>query len=181
MTDSLGGIELHGLNALAHLRTRQYEQAWQAARAGLQLLRDTRPVSFTTLTGTAGVTETLIALWVHAREGVAVDRADVLEREARRALGRLALFARIFPIGASRWQLHQGSYLQAAGKPAQALASFEKSAAAAAGHGMPLDEAMACLELSRHGTQSAATVAHARAAALLESLGLPEPASNTLD
>jgi hypothetical protein len=118
---------------------------------------------------------------VHAREGVAVDRADVLEREARRALSRLGLFARIFPIGAARWQLQQGAYLLAAGKRPQAMACWEKSAATAAAQAMPLDEALACLEMSRHGEGASATVAHARAAALFESLGLPEPAPNTFD
>jgi hypothetical protein len=109
-----------------------------------------------------------------------VDRADVLQREARRALGRLGLFARIFPIGTARWHLQQGAYLLAAGKRSQALACWEKSAAAAVAHTMPLDEAMACMEISRHGAGAVATLAHARAAALFETLGLPAPGPNTL-
>ena len=176
VTDSLGGIELHGINALAHLRTRQFEQAWQAARAGLRLLRESRPVSLTTLTGSAGVTETLIALWVHARGGVAVDRADVLKREARRALGLLGQFARIFPIGRARWHLQRGHYALADGRSAAALECWQKSADAAAAMSMPLDEALAWLEISRHGAGAPAALARAHAEALFEKLGAAEPA-----
>jgi hypothetical protein len=176
VTDSLGGIELHGINALSHLRTHQFAQAGQAARAGLQLLRASRPVSFTTLTGTAGITETLIALWMKARGGVVVDRADVLRRDALRALRALGLFARIFPIGRARWQLQCGHFAQADGRAAAALACWQRSAEAAAAMAMPHDEALACLEIARHGAGAPATLARARAEALLEQLGLAEPA-----
>lgn len=176
VTDSLGGIELHGINALAHLRTRQFEPACEAARAGLRLLCEARPVSFTTLTGTAGIAETLIALWLNASGGAAVDRVTVLRREARRALAALGLFARIFPIGRARWQLQCGHFAQADGRTGAALHCWQRSAEAAAAMRMPHDEALAWLEIARHGTGAPATLARARAEALLEKLGLAEPA-----
>jgi len=175
VTDRLGGVESFGLLALAYLHLGQFNKSWQAACDGLRLLRETQPVSFTTLTGTAGVVESLLALWVQARRGVAVDRPDVIEREARRALGLLRRFARIFPVGRPRWLLHQGNFLLASGQPAQALKSWQQSAEAAAALAMPWDEALAALAVARYGSGTTATLAHARAAALFEMLGVAEP------
>jgi class 3 adenylate cyclase/tetratricopeptide (TPR) repeat protein len=175
VTDRLGGIEAQGLSALAQLALGQADQAWHAAGAGLRLLREAQPVSFTTLTGTAAVAECLLALWLQARAGSAVDRPDVILREARRALGVLRRFARIFPIGRPRWLLQHGRYLLATGAAARALQCWQQSAAAASALAMPGDEAQAWLALARHGSGAAAMVAHARAAALFETLGLAMP------
>ena len=176
ITDSLGGIELHGMYALAHLRTAQFEQAWQSARTGLGILRAARPVSFTALTGTAGVAESLIALWMHARLGVSVDRPDVIEREARRALGLLQRFANIFPVARPAYLLQEGYCWHVSGKPTRALACWQRSSEAAAALSMPRDEALAWQALARYAEGSLATVAHARAAALFETLGVAQPA-----
>ena len=64
----------------------------------------------------------------------------------------------------------------AGGDAGAALACWQKSADAAAAMAMPLDEALAWLEISRHGAGTHATLAHARAAALFEQLGVTEPA-----
>jgi class 3 adenylate cyclase/tetratricopeptide (TPR) repeat protein len=175
VTDRLGGIEAQGLAALAHLALGAADQAWQAAGAGLRLLREAQPVSFTTLTGTAAVAECLFALWRQAGAGSAVDRPDVILRDARRALGLLRRFARIFPVGRPRWLLQQGHYLHATGAAPRALQCWQHSAEAAAALAMPADEAQAWLALARHGNGAAATVAHARAAALFETLGVAMP------
>jgi tetratricopeptide (TPR) repeat protein len=176
ITDRLGGIELHGMSALAHLRTRQFEQSLRDARDGLLLLCESRPLSFTTLTGTAGVAETLVVLWAHAKGGAAIDRVDVLKKEARSALAALRQFARIYSIGWPQCYLQQGHYQSVAGNAAAALKLWQKSADKAAAMAMPHDEAQAWLAIARHSGDSFGTVAHARATALLETLGVPEPA-----
>jgi tetratricopeptide (TPR) repeat protein len=174
--DRLSGIELHGQTAIAQLRLGEFAESLRAARSGLGLLLEARPLSYATLTGTAAVAETLLALWQHARRGTAVDRADTLEREARRALGALRQFAWIFPIGRPRWRLQQGNFQLAAGKLPRALALWQKSADTASALQMPYDEALAALAIARHAGGALGTVAHARAAALFETLRVPEPA-----
>ena len=171
VSDRLGGVELHGLLALAYLHSGQKASSLQAARAGLQTLLEARPVSFTTLTGTAGVAESLRVL---AAQTGHQDRA--LAREARQALKLLNRFARIFPIGEPQRYLQQGHQWNAAGRAKRALKCWQKAADAAARLQMPYDQALAWQAVARHAGGSAATVAHARAAALFETLGVPEPA-----
>ncbi len=177
VTDGLGGGELHGMSALAQLRAGDAAQALRAARAGLQLLREARPVSFTTLTGTASVAASLIGLLAQSRGGSRVDDAAVLTRETRQALGMLKRFARIFPIGWPQFHLQQGNLALAAGAPQTALKAWQKSAESAAVLAMPYDEALAMLAIAHSARGAQGTVARARAAALLESMDLPEPPS----
>ncbi len=169
VSDRLGGVELHGLLALACLRGGDPVAAVQSARAGLQTLLEARPVSFTTLTGTAGVVESLMAL--SAKAG---GRDRALADDARLALKLLRRFARIFPLGEPHYQWLQGREWLAAGRSARALKCWQRAADAAARLQMPYDEALAWQAIAQHATGSAATVAHARAAALYETLGLPE-------
>ncbi len=171
VSDRLGGVELHGLQALAYLHSGQTAASLQAARAGLQMLLEARPVSFTTLTGTVGVAESLRVL---AARASADDRA--LAGDARRALKLLNRFARIFPIGEPQRHLQQGYQWIAAGRLQRALNCWQKAADAALRLHMPCDEALAWQAIARHADGSAATVARARAAALFEMLGVPEPA-----
>ncbi len=177
VTDALGGVELHGMSALAHLRAGDAAQALRCARSGLQMLRTSRPVSFTTLTGTAGVAAAFNGLLAQAlHDGVAGDAA-VLKREARQALGLLKRFAGIFAIGWPQFYLQQGNLALALGSRQYALKAWRKSAESAAALAMPYDEALALLVLAQYEGGSSGTVAHARASALLEGMALPEPPS----
>lgn len=174
--DRLSGIELQGQLAQARLQLGEFAEALAAARRGLGLLLEAPPLSYATLTGTAAVAETLLALRLQARGGTAVDDAEVLATEARRAHRALRRFARSFPIGRPRWHLQQGNDRCAAGNATAALNWWQKSADKAAAMAMPYDEAQAWLAIARHCEGSVGTVAHARAAALFETLGVPEPA-----
>ena len=108
--------------------------------------------------------------------GVSLDRPDVIEREARRALGLLQRFANIFPVARPAYFLQEGYCWHVSGKPTRALACWQRSSEAAAALSMPRDEALAWQALARYAEGSLATVAHARAAALFETLGVAQPA-----
>lgn len=176
ITDRLGGIEMQGMSALAHLQSRQFEQALHDAREGLRLILESRPISFSTLSGSAGVATTLVALWAYARGGGAPDRPEVLKREARRALKALRRFARVYPIGWPQCLLIEGHFQYVAGRKTAALKAWRQAAGRASELDMPYEEALAHHAIARHAGGSEGTVAHASAAALFETLGVSEPA-----
>lgn len=173
--DRLGGVELHGMEALAAMRLGDHARALDRARTGLQMLREARSPSLTALNGTAGIAESLLALWLRAKDGDPALDAAALKRLARAGLKALNRFASIYPIGRPLSLYMQGCAEYASSRPERACTAWHKAAAAAAGLGMPYEEARAAFALALHAAPVERGPAQARAMALAQKLGIGEP------
>jgi len=178
-TDWLGRVELHGQMALAHLRRPDYRRSLRAAHKGLKAVLETRPSSFSTLTGTAGVAESLLGLWAAARRGEITGEA-ALRRAARTAIRVLSSFARIFPIGSPQALLQRGVYCYMTGRRRRAHVLWQRALEAAARYRMLHEEARIVHVIAQYATGEEAEEAREREIALCERLGIAMTAAQPM-
>jgi hypothetical protein len=175
VVDRISRIELYGMFALARVRRGDLEGAHGSARIGLQLLRESRPVSFSTLEGTSDVAECFLTLWALGQQQAYPADIRQLARDARRAVQQLWRFARIFPVGLASASLHSGNYELLRGRPRAALEAWRKAAGDAARMQMPYFELCCQLPIARDANGQEAVTASERAGALLSQLKIPPP------
>jgi class 3 adenylate cyclase/tetratricopeptide (TPR) repeat protein len=130
--------------ALARLRRDEVDLARPELAVGADLVARPPTAPFTYAGYTAVPGAYLAVLEITDRTG----RRAVM-KAARRALGHLGAFARVFPIGRPRFLLYKGLLDWADGHPARARRSWESALAAAGQLDMPYEQALALRELGR--------------------------------
>jgi class 3 adenylate cyclase/tetratricopeptide (TPR) repeat protein len=173
--DRISMIELQGQLALVHFHRGEFEPSLAVSRQGLALALQSRPTSFSTLTGLGGIVESLLELWSLARLGRIPHDTRLLERDAKAALDALGRYARIFPIGTPEFLLRRGHHQRILGRKRRALSLWRKALAAAERLRMPYEEAKAALAIAH---VSADDEAEARALAIFDRIAMEaaEPA-----
>ena len=128
----------------------------QQALAGLALIRQSPPLSFSTLIGTASVTQVLLVLRERVTGGV---HQVPSAAEVRASLAAMAQFAGVFPVGQPLALLLRGQDLRQQGKLSKAVAHVRAAFAAASAHDMPYEMAAASAALARWGNDRATDTA----------------------
>lgn len=171
--DDISVMRYHGVRALVALRGGELDHAERAAAETLAQVRRGAPLVYSYLWAFTGMAETCLAAWELARAEGPADRAEAQARRAREAARALRGFARLLPVGRSRSARIEGLAASLGGHPARARRCWRRALALARTAAMPLDEALAHLELARRGALAPADrAAHLSAAtALFESLG----------
>ena len=150
VVDRLSAIELHGQRALVRLHEAAYEVSAREARLGLELIQQTRPLSFSILVGMASITQVFLVLWARARQLDDLEQAVSCAARARAALTSLRQFSRVFPIGLPFCLLLRGQCAWIERRPARALAMWRAALAASTRLKMPHELAAARSILARH-------------------------------
>jgi tetratricopeptide (TPR) repeat protein len=137
-------IEIAGLQAILHVRKRDYGKAIKAAEKVLNAARDARPSLYAALSGYSAAAEVYLALWEAGFETEGIDR---LTKDACDVLHR---YAQIFPVGKPRDLLWRGTYHQLSGRQARASKAWQQSLAEAERLGLEYDQGLAHYEIGRH-------------------------------
>jgi class 3 adenylate cyclase/tetratricopeptide (TPR) repeat protein len=127
--DHLGEAELAGLLAATYQEQGDIPAALRLARRGEVLLTRSGNSSSYLLEAHAGVAACYLGLWAGAQDNPAA--REVWRRHARRAVRRMAGFARVFPIGQPRTQLFLGQIAALEGHPDRAQRHFQQATALA--------------------------------------------------
>jgi hypothetical protein len=153
-------IRYFGGLAQAHLYQEKPDQALEAARAGLRLIRQKPFAGLWTMEGYAGVAETFLALSAKA--------------EAKEACRAMREFARVFSVAGPRARLQQGLYELLDVQPVQARRAWQKSLTLAEQLSMPFELARAHAAMSRHSDDASMRHLHSRKAMdIYSELGIP--------
>jgi len=149
-------MELWGLLALILLHKKEFDGAVQAAQQALKVTTKGRATFYAAYTGYAAPGEVFLTLCENGDQS-----ASNLER-FRLAFDTLGQYARVFPIGAPRFQLQRGRYLWLEGKHGRARRAWDISLGHAQRLGMVYDQGLAHYEIARHLPEGqAARQAHA--------------------
>jgi hypothetical protein len=147
-----------GQLAQAHWQSGDMATAREIATGGLAGLAKDPPTGFYALEGCAGVADVFLSL----AEGPAAAADD--RRQAAKAIKRLGIYARSFPIGRSRLLLAQARLKALAGNRGKALQLAGKALEEAQRLGLPWDTALVDFHLARL-TEGSARRAHLESAA----------------
>ncbi|MBN1890204.1 MAG: AAA family ATPase [Thermoflexales bacterium] len=150
LAEHLGRLEevhAHGLMALAYSYQEELDLAGRAAETALDLISQSRPISYTLLLAYSHVAQVCLNLWASAEPEAAASNFKSRAKQACRALGQ---FARVFPIGQPSAWLWQGLYEQISGRPHRAQALWGKCLETAGRLGMPYEQGLAHYELAQH-------------------------------
>jgi tetratricopeptide (TPR) repeat protein len=168
IVDEALNIDLYGLLAVVYLRQGKTESALAAAEQALDLMAQTSPTSYLSLSGYAGVAETFLKLWESekldklgfmrysrwplAKNYVSQNRRLRLKLRAqgRQACKALRSYARVFPIGKPPAYLWQGLFEWLSGRPSRAHHLWRKSLTTARQLDMPYAQGLAHLEIGCH-------------------------------
>ncbi len=133
--------------ASAAMRCKQFPEAHDFAIRSLDQILAGPAVTFYCIEAYSIVCDVLLSLWERA-QGLGIEAGDLPER-AKKAVGAMRAFARIFPAALPRSALHEGTLLHLRGRRAAAKASFKRSLQTATTLRMPHDEAIAGWALGR--------------------------------
>lgn len=156
VADWHSAIELHGQRALVLLHARDWQDCERDAERALRLIRQSRPLSFSTLIGTAAVAEVYLTLSAHAAESGDRAQAKAYAGQARASLAGLRKFAGVFPIGRPLLLLLQGQQCAMAGYDNKALTHWRRAGEAAAELDLPYERA--CVDRALRGRRRSASV-----------------------
>ncbi|WNG21463.1 serine/threonine-protein kinase PknK [Cystobacter fuscus] len=145
--DPLSHIITRGLLAVSALERGEWEVARDEADRVMALARRYPPMLFTEGHGYEGAARVYLTLW--ERERVPGEPAPAEAAEARAACERLSLFSNRFPLARPMALRCEGRMHWLAGRAWRARWALKRSARRARELGMPLDEALAWLELGR--------------------------------
>jgi class 3 adenylate cyclase/tetratricopeptide (TPR) repeat protein len=120
--------------------------------------------------------EVALALWLDSRRRGLGDRGP-WPAMAVQAVGYLGRYARVFPIGEPRAELHRGLLAWTAGRPAPARRAWRRGLAAAERLGMAYDQALTLDMLGRHGEPGQRARHRERARELFDRLGVTDRTS----
>ncbi len=141
--DIVTDINAYGALARALCMQGRLAEAGDIAEAGLRLVSETSPTSFSTVRGYDSLAWTYLRLWETAPWDGALAAA------ARRAEAALWQFARVFPIGRPAALLSRGTRLWLEGRRSKALRLWQKGIACARELQMPYQEASLSAEIAR--------------------------------
>lgn len=160
-------IMVHGLLALAYLRTAARSRALETAAHVAQLAANARPTTYFSLHGYASVAETYLTLWEQA--GASFETYDpALRRAAARACRDLQQYARVFTVGRPYAALYSGLHCSLSGLAAQAHSTWQAGLAEAKQLGMPYLQGLLHERLARSSDlRNDIRVGHARQARAL--------------
>jgi tetratricopeptide (TPR) repeat protein len=105
INDRVEEFQHHGLHALAHLRRGELDQARLHADQAEKMISQSRPSAPYAIDGYSTVVEVYLSTWESASRP---EEHKEAKRMARRALGHLRDFARVFPVGRPRYWLWKG-------------------------------------------------------------------------
>jgi hypothetical protein len=160
-----------GQLAQAHWQSGDPAKAREIAANGLADLVNAPPTGFYALEGCAGIADVFLSL-AESPSALAVDR-----RQAAKAIKRLAIFARSFPIARSRLMLAQARLGTLAGNRGKARSMALKALEEASRLALPWDTALTHFHLARM-TEGSARRAHLEsAAAAFDAAGAPAMAA----
>jgi len=126
-----------GLLALAQLRSGDTWSARATAKEGLsQVVGARRPIGHSTLEGYSSLVTVALDAWNE-------ERSPQWRRAVTMCLRVLRRYRRSFPVGAPRYELHQGDYRRLAGWTRAARWHYRRSETAATRLGMPWEAARA--------------------------------------
>ncbi|HLC04347.1 MAG TPA: AAA family ATPase [Anaerolineales bacterium] len=151
INDRVEELQHHGLLALGHLRRGELEQARIHADRTAQMISQSRPSAPYAIDGYSTVVEVYLSSWESASKPE--ERKEAM-RLARKALGSLEAFARVFPVGRPRYWLWKGLAEWLSGNRSRAQRSWQQSVNLAARLQMPYEEALGHYEIGRHLTPS---------------------------
>ncbi len=144
-------IRTHALFAQAYFQQGDYKMAVEAADVTAELIAKSPPTASYLLQHYSAVTDVYLSLWENYTEDMPV-KQDVLQKSAARGCKALHAFARLFPIGRGRANLHQGRYEYLMGKPDKAKGLWEKGLVSAQTMKMPYEEALLHYEIGWRGS-----------------------------
>jgi tetratricopeptide (TPR) repeat protein/tRNA A-37 threonylcarbamoyl transferase component Bud32 len=149
INDRVEELQHHGLRALAHLRRGELDQARDHADRAEKMISQSRPSAPYAIDGYSTVVEVYLSLWESASRPEEHSEAT---RMARKALGHLQGFARVFPVGRPRYWLWKGLAEWLAGNRGRAERSWQQCVNLASRLKMPYEEALGHYEIGRHLT-----------------------------
>jgi eukaryotic-like serine/threonine-protein kinase len=144
-------IWVHGMLALASLRTGDDAAADRHAREALELLSSARPMAYWTQFGTAATYEVFLALAARMGDD-ALGRGGFL-RKAERARAAMRDFARSFPMGRPFHLLLDGWYHWLRGHERRAMRCWSRCVTLAESLGTPYELGRACFEIASHSPE----------------------------
>jgi tetratricopeptide (TPR) repeat protein len=147
INDRVEELQHHGLHALAHLRRGELEQARRHADQAEEMISQSRPSAPYAIDGYSTVVEVYLSAWESASKP---EEHKEAMRMARKALGHLEGFARVFPVGRPRYWLWKGLAEWLAGNRGRALRSWQQCVSLASRLKMPYEEALGHYEIGRH-------------------------------
>ncbi len=151
INDRVEELQHHGLHALAHLRRGELEPARDHADQAEKMISQSRPSAPYAIDGYSTVVEVYLSLWESASK---TEEHKEAMRMARKALGHLEDFARVFPVGRPRYWLWKGLAEWLAGNRSRAQRSWQQCVNLASRLKMPYEEALGHYEIGRHLTAS---------------------------
>jgi len=131
-----------GLLALAYLQTRDYRRALDMAMVSARDARQIPPNNFGSLAGYSNPAFVLVALWGRALR-FDTTKAARLERLVVDAIGGLARYSRVFPVGTPRTLLLRGWLCWHRDDPNRARRFWLKCLTRATALEMPYEQAFA--------------------------------------
>jgi class 3 adenylate cyclase/tetratricopeptide (TPR) repeat protein len=165
--DRISEINATGVLVQAYVRSGDLAKARSTAEKTAHLVATARPTSDYVLEGFAGLAELALVDW----DGASAENAQKLRRAARKACGAFLKLMRVHSRTRPRAWLCWGRYEWLAGMRAAAIASWQKSLAAAESLDMPYEAALTCFEWGRHSNGKVREQHLAKALQLFERLG----------
>jgi predicted ATPase len=143
-------IRYFGVLAQAHLHRGGFDQAFEAAQAGLRMIRQKPFAGSWTMEGYAGVAETFLSLLEMNAANQYHAKQNELMVNTNEACQAMRAFSRIFSIAQPRAWLCLGWYDWIAGKDSNANRTWQKGLVLAGQLTMPYEQARAHYEIGRH-------------------------------
>jgi tetratricopeptide (TPR) repeat protein len=165
--DRISEINATGVLVQAYVRSGDLAKARSTAEKTAHLVATARPTSDYVLEGFAGLAELALVDW----DSASTENAQKLRRAARKACGAFLKLMRVHSRTRPRAWLCWGQYEWLAGMRAAAIASWQKSLAAAESLDMPYEAALTCFEWGRHSNGKVREQHLAKALQLFERLG----------
>lgn len=167
--DALSRIIVHGLTAVALLRSGQAEQAEQEAMRVLERTRRSIPYNWASLEGYAAPAEVLLERW--EQKQLAGEGLERVSQAAQEAVSIFERFANVYAIARPRLARLKARKAWLEGKKRQAKREWERSLAWARRLDMPWEEAQTLFEQGRLTQAPVRAGALERAHAIFSYLG----------
>ncbi|MFM7200002.1 MAG: adenylate/guanylate cyclase domain-containing protein [Myxococcota bacterium] len=168
--DALSRIIVHGLTAVALLRSGEETRAEEEAMRVLERTRRSIPYNWASLEGYAAPAEVLLERWEHHQQQKSPG-VEPVARAAREAVTIFERFAQVYEIARPRLARFKARQAWLEGRTRRARREWERSLAWSRRLDMPWEEAQALFELGRFTQLPVRSGALERAHAIFSYLG----------